>query len=86
MFDGMCATNRTANPGFSLSSVPDVNDVLDVFLRDRVEPRNAAIERLVELAVLLLRTSHVHNVSRVVAGLYCFTRVLYLLFGCLSKD
>ena len=63
----MC--NRTAKPGFSICSVPDVDNFLGVLLGHRVETDNAAIESLVELEVLLLRAFHVHYVDRVVVRL-----------------
>ena len=53
--------------GFCTCSVADVDE--DVLLGDRVETDNAALERLIELDVLLLRAFHVHNVCRVVVRL-----------------
>ena len=57
----MC--NRAANPGECLCLVPDVGDLFDVFLVNRVEADDAAAE------VLLLRTLHVHHVERAMARL-----------------
>ena len=58
--------NGTVNLFYSICSVPGVDDFLHVVLADRVETDNAAIERSVELEILLLRAFHVHNVDRVV--------------------
>ena len=60
------------SPVFSFCSVPGVDGFLDVLQVDRVETDNAAIERFVELEILLLRAFHVHNVDHVVVRLEVF--------------
>ena len=57
------------NPVFCFCSVPDADGFLDVLQGDRVETDDAAVERSVELEILLLRAFHVHNVDRVVERL-----------------
>ena len=75
--------NRAANPGVCLCRVVDVEDCFGVLLGNRVEADDAAVERLVELEVLLLRVLHVHSVDRVVVRLQkCVS--LCLLSGVLS--
>ena len=49
-----------------VSALSLVCDIVDVFLGDRVEADDAAVEVLVELEVLILRALHVQNVRRVV--------------------
>ena len=61
--------NRSANPGVWLCLVPDVDDLSDVILGNRVEADDTAEEGLVELEVLLLRTLHAHNVNCVEVSL-----------------
>ena len=51
----------------------------DVLLEDRVEADDAAVERLVELEVLLLRALHVHNVDRVVVRLHMFVSLVLVV-------
>ena len=55
-FDGMCATELR----LIICLVPYVDDFLDVLQGDRVETENAAIERVSQLQVLLLRAVRVH--------------------------
>ena len=66
----------TANPGFSICSVPDVDDFLDELLGDRVGTDDSAIQRWVYLEALRLRAFHVHNVDRVVTRLKSVDAVL----------
>ena len=54
LFDGI-ACHCAANPGVSLCSVTDGDDMFGVLFRDRVEADDAAVEGLVELQVLPLR-------------------------------
>ena len=74
----MCATERLAL-GICLCLVPDVDDLSDILLGNRVEADDAAVEGLVELEVLLLRTLHVQNVDRVVVRLQTCVRLVLLV-------
>ena len=63
-----------------------MDDFLDVLLGDRVKTDNAAIERAVELEVLLLRAFLVHNVDRVVVRLKVFASLVCLSTTVLIED
>ena len=73
------------SPVFSFCFVPGVDGFLDVLQGDRVETDNAAIERLVELEILLLRAFQVHNADHVVVRLEVFMGgVLFVRVFCPS--
>ena len=78
LFDCVCATE----PRVLASVPPDVDDFLDALLEDRDETNNAPIERLGELAVLLLRIFHVHNVDRVVVRLNVLVSLAFVWRSC----
>ena len=58
---------------------PDVDAFLDVLFGDRVETDNEAIERVVELEVLLLHAFHVHDVDLVVVRLAVFASLVFVV-------
>ena len=76
----MYECNREANPGVCLCLAPDVDNLVDVLLEDRVQADDVAVEGLVELEVLMLRALHVHNIDRVMVRFSrCFQALVLVI-------
>ena len=57
------------------SFVPQKNDPVEAFFRNRVEADDATVQRLAELDMFFLRTLPVYNVDRVVVRLHAMMTV-----------